>query len=107
MTIKKSLGICIGASSISTVKLKKHLNSFEIDSVETIVHNGNPSSILNDIFKNEIPDKIAVTGKKFRTYLNLPSISEAEAIELALDKLDLSGNLVISIWRRKILLFTS
>ncbi len=97
MTTKKSLGICIGASSISTVKLKKHLNSFEIDSVETIVHNGNPSSILNDIFKNEIPDKIAVTGKKFRTYLNLPSISEAEAIELALDKLNLSANLVISI----------
>ncbi|RJP73596.1 MAG: activase [Ignavibacteriales bacterium] len=97
MTTKKSLGICIGASSISTVKLNRHLNSFEIDLVETIVHNGNPSLVLKEIFKGDIPNRIAVTGKKFRTFLNLPSISEAEAIELALDKLNLTADLVISI----------
>ncbi len=97
MTTKNSLGICIGASSISTVKLKKHLNSYEIDSVGSVVHNGNPSSVINEIFKEEIPDYIAITGKKFRTFLNLPSISEAEAIELALDKLNLTADLIISI----------
>ena len=96
MSVIKSLGICIGASTVSTVHVSRQHNSVSVDFAHTINHNGNPKKILEKIFSKEVPVKIAVTGKKFRHFLNLTSIPEAEAIELALNNLQLSADLVIS-----------
>lgn len=56
-------------------------------------HNGNPKDALLETFNrvhgNEY-DRVAVTGRKFRNFVNLTSISEPEAVESAL--LHLNGN---------------
>ena len=96
MSLIKSLGICIGASTVSVVYVSKQHNSISIDSADTFNHNGNPKEILEKIFSGEVRSKIAITGKKFRKFVNLTSVSEAEAIEIALNNLQLSADLVIS-----------
>lgn len=92
----RALGICIGATSVSAVILDKTYNEIKIESARNIVHNGSPREVLEEIFSRNIPDRICVTGKKFRSFLNLSSISEAEAIELAADHLQITSDLIIS-----------
>ncbi|MCX5854044.1 MAG: activase, partial [Deltaproteobacteria bacterium] len=90
----KSLGICIGASTLSAVGIMRdesgHLHR---TSIQVKPHNGNPREALLETFRN-FPanqyEKIAVTGRKFRHFVNLSSISEPEAVESAL--LHLNGN---------------
>ncbi|MGE5353351.1 MAG: BadF/BadG/BcrA/BcrD ATPase family protein, partial [Acidobacteriota bacterium] len=97
MSVQKSLGVCVGASTVSAVYLKKDHGEISIVESRTIAHNGNPREIISGLFeKSSIPQKIAVTGKKFRKFLNLTSISEAEAIETAAAHLGLSGDIIIS-----------
>jgi predicted CoA-substrate-specific enzyme activase len=84
--MKYSIGICIGASTISFVKLSKDITGIvNIDKVLTIPHNGSPKSLFLDSFKDFNLDKLpsALTGRKFRSIVNLSSISEPEATELA------------------------
>ena len=93
----QSLGICIGASTVSAVWLSKSTNSIDITSTEYIPHHGNPKSVLTNLLdENKIPN-IAITGRKFRSILNLTSISEPEAIELAYDYLNYDADIIISI----------
>ena len=92
-----SLGICIGASTVSAVYLSKSENSILMNSVRAIPHNGNPKKVIKELFDDHSSiSKIVVTGKKFRKYLNLSSIPEAEAIELAFEHLHLSADIIIS-----------
>ncbi len=91
-----SAGICIGASSVSFVNLIRENDFLKIESFDVIPHHGKPREVLKDLFPDKIPENLAVTGKKFRHLLNLPSISEAEAIENSLDYLNLKTDLVIS-----------
>ncbi|MEI8172661.1 MAG: acyl-CoA dehydratase activase [Deltaproteobacteria bacterium] len=90
----KSLGICIGASTLSAVSIMRdesgHLHR---TSIQVKPHNGNPREALLETLRNFSANhygKIAVTGRKFRHFVNLPSISEPEAVESAL--LHLNGN---------------
>jgi len=90
----KSLGICIGASTLSAVGITRGAHGhIHRTSIHIKPHNGNPKDALLEAF-NIIPandyDKIAVTGRKFRHFVNLSSISEPEAVESAL--LHLNGN---------------
>ena len=62
----RSMGICIGASTISTVILKELDHKIEIESFQTIPHQGNPKKVISKIFDAEIPTSIAITGKKFK-----------------------------------------
>ncbi|MCU7492335.1 MAG: acyl-CoA dehydratase activase [Bacteroidota bacterium] len=97
MSVQKSLGVCVGASTVSAVYLGSDHGEISIVEARTIAHNGNPRKVISGLFeKNSIPAKIAVTGKKFRKFLNLTSISEAEAIETAAAYLGLSGDVIIS-----------
>lgn len=82
------LGVCVGASSISTVHLKKPINGTrpEIISHATHSHEGNPRKALLDILGSmdlSSFDRITATGRRFRHYINLSSISEPEAVEYA------------------------
>lgn len=97
MAVQKSLGICIGASTVSAVYIRKQYNTVLIDEARTITHNGNPKKVISDLFSaGKIPPRVTVTGKKFRKFLNLTSISEAEAVETAADHLQLTSDIIIS-----------
>jgi predicted CoA-substrate-specific enzyme activase len=103
MTAKiKSLGICLGASTISLVQLEWDPNKCSSGSAQQnpkaplpeatridaslYPHEGNPKQTLINAFKKlnlNSFDRIAATGRKFRKYVNLTSISEPEAVEYA------------------------
>lgn len=91
--IKASVGICIGASSISIVRAHQETESIQIEDVKTISHEGNPRKILEDFFSNNINEGVAVTvtGRKFRYLVNAETISEPEALEETLTYLNLNG----------------
>jgi len=91
--IKASVGICIGASSISIVRAGQDTESIHITDVKTITHEGNPRKVLEEYFTNNDLSGISVTvtGRKFRNLINAHSISEPEAIEESLAYLKLTG----------------
>lgn len=82
----RSLGICIGASTLSAICIMKDGNGkIHKTSINVKPHNGNPREALQEILLSENGyDKVAVTGRKFRHAINLSSISEPEAVESAL-----------------------
>ncbi len=92
----KSLGICIGASTVSSVVLSELNGNVVVENHFSIPHHGSPQKIIEEIFSNGIPGRVAVTGRKFKNLLNATSISESEAIEHAISHLGLSPDLVIS-----------
>ena len=84
--MKYTVGICIGASTISFVKLSKDITGrYNVEKTLTLPHNGSPKSIFQTTFREFNPEKYpsAITGRKFRSIINLTSISEPEATELA------------------------
>lgn len=82
----ETLGICLGASTVGIVRLRKDNGTVETVSAETITHEGNPRRVLKEqLAKIEgLHDlKIAVTGRKFTSFVKLSTISEPEAVEIA------------------------
>jgi len=82
-----STGICLGASSISMVILKKEGNNYFVENTFYKLHNGKPKEYFLELY-NEIKElncPIVITGRKFKELINLPSISEPEAVEYSLD----------------------
>jgi predicted CoA-substrate-specific enzyme activase len=91
----RSYGLCLGASTISlvTVELDKCADRASTDYPEPRIvartvepHGGDPKKtlrrVLSDLDPSQTP-RIAVTGRKFRQFLNLSAISEPEAVEYA------------------------
>ncbi|MCX7981358.1 MAG: acyl-CoA dehydratase activase [Syntrophales bacterium] len=87
-----SLGICIGATTISFVGVSTGVDgAWEKEFNVVLPHSGNPREefIRNmRFFSLNRYDRVAVTGRKFRHYIDLPSISEAEAVEVAFQHLN-------------------
>ncbi|OHD18835.1 MAG: hypothetical protein A2Y34_02295 [Spirochaetes bacterium GWC1_27_15] len=83
----KSLGICIGASTVSIVGLSESKQKIE---QKTIFHEGDSKGSLIKILK-EIDvnsyDRVCVTGRKFRKFVNITSITEPEAVEYSIQEL--------------------
>ncbi|MFQ5484141.1 MAG: acyl-CoA dehydratase activase, partial [Desulfobacterales bacterium] len=95
---KRAMGLCLGASSVSIVDLIGNLSDDQDGKIEsnsknshivkyaTYPHEGNPKktllSALND-FQLDSLDRIAVTGRHFRKFINLSSIPEPESVEYA------------------------
>jgi activator of 2-hydroxyglutaryl-CoA dehydratase len=91
-----SLGVCLGASTVSIVRIEvMKSQSFDPDAlgikpditqVEILAHDGNPQqaliTLLNRIDLTQV-DRIAATGRKFREFVNLTSINEPQAVELS------------------------
>ncbi|MFI5253321.1 MAG: acyl-CoA dehydratase activase [Bacteroidota bacterium] len=80
----KSLGICIGASTIKLAEVDEQGNVFR-----SIIqkHDCNPRKVLGELFQSVHPSDyngITVTGRKFKELINLPAITEVEATELSL-----------------------
>ena len=86
----KSLGICIGASTISLVQLTAAGGGPEarprVTNHALYPHDGDPrrtlSKALSGLNLDDV-DRIAATGRRFRQYVNLSQISETEAVEHA------------------------
>ena len=90
--MNKSVGICIGAWSVSFVHVETKDGKINIAKTEKFVHNGNPQIIITEYLKNINSEngnientKIVVTGRKFRNFIELTNISETEATEYALN----------------------
>lgn len=85
--MKQYIGVCLGASTVSFVKLNIKNDNINIDEVKNIAHNGNPKQVFVDNLK-KIAGKgepVVVTGRKFRNIVNLTTISEPEATEIAFE----------------------
>ncbi len=92
-----SLGICLGASTISVVQVEAcsngnrqiHAakgNGTRVVDFSVHYHGGDPKQTMMSVVKDldlDAFDKIAVTGRKFHKFVNLSAISEPEAVEYA------------------------
>ena len=93
----RSLGLCLGASTVSIVQLEqvpaenaptgaKQKSTPRITAYSLHPHEGDPKRTLLSAFEqidlNKF-DTIAATGRKFRRFVSLTSISEPEAVEYA------------------------
>ena len=99
----RSLGMCLGASTVAIVQLELDRGEQNKPSAQRkprIVeyalhpHEGDPKQTLLKAFSRLQPeffDRIAATGRKFRKFVNLTSISEPEAVEYAYPYVQPSG----------------
>lgn len=86
-----SLGICLGASTISLVRVEKMDKPGENSQTQVVDHHlypheGDPRQTLLKALKNydlDSIDRITATGRKFRKFTHIPSIPEPEAVEKA------------------------
>jgi predicted CoA-substrate-specific enzyme activase len=86
----KTLGICVGASTVSFVALDNTDNKIKKIFNNTLLHNGDSKGVLrNELEKLNIKDydRICLTGRKFRKFVNLTSITEPEAVEYSIQHL--------------------
>ncbi len=81
-----SIGICIGASTVSLAAVNSFEGSIHVMETRAIPHDGNPRAVLAAVFVDPIvknADKIAVTGRRLRHLIHASSLSEPEAVEAA------------------------
>ena len=93
----KSLGICLGASSVSIAQIETDGNDHNagrsvwkynprLTGYAVHAHDGNPKKTLIkalDEFELAGFDRVAATGRKFRKFVRLSSIPEPQAVEYA------------------------
>ena len=86
----KVLGMCLGASTVSLVKVEseRKKNGAKPHIIEYSLHNheGNPKGSMLLALKSfdlNSFDRVVATGRRFRNFLRLSSISEPEAVEYA------------------------
>ncbi len=82
----RAAGICLGASNISIVIIEQENNKINLIESFSTPHNGNVKEKLKyifDTFKLYDFEHLATTGRKFRQFTNMSSISEPEAVEYA------------------------
>ena len=76
--MQKSIGICLGASTVTIAERDGDAIRFE-----RIRHDGRVAGVLRDYLAGALPATVGITGRKFRSLLSLRTVSEPEAIELA------------------------
>ena len=89
--IIRSLGVCIGASTISMAQIEQDLSKVNMAKPKVTAHwlhthEGDPKQTLMsaiDALDLTSFDRIAATGRRFREQVNLTSIPEPEAVEYA------------------------
>ena len=83
---KRAFGVCMGASTITAVELAGGGPTSTVTRIVRRAHDGNPQAVLPAIVEELGCDgaPILVTGRKLRTLVRLPSITEPEAVEHAL-----------------------
>lgn len=82
----QSIGICVGASTITRVDLAREKDKIIILNTFSKTHEGNIRKTLESLLPDSVLkewERIAITGRKFKNLISLSTISEPEAIELA------------------------
>ncbi|MBN1409572.1 MAG: hypothetical protein JW969_01915 [Spirochaetales bacterium] len=83
----RAFGVCLGASTISACEVMQEDGKIKLNKVVVKPHEGNPKetfrNVIGELNTNGTP--ILVTGRKFRNFVKLPSITEPEAVEYALN----------------------
>jgi predicted CoA-substrate-specific enzyme activase len=80
----------MGASNIKIVKTTRNSDNLKVLEHNSLPHQGNAAKTLKKMladFNLEAEDNFAVTGRKFKKFVDFPSISEPEATELAYQEL--------------------
>lgn len=88
VTDMRSMGICLGSTNVSVIIIDKNELGTQIVRQMVTPHNGDVKGIFEDIknmYDFRYIQRVAVTGRKFRDFINLSNISEPEAIEYAYD----------------------
>jgi predicted CoA-substrate-specific enzyme activase len=89
------IGVCLGASTVKVVELSREDGRAKVVSSLVKAHEGNPRRVLGDVLRQmEVGqgDAVVATGRKFRHYVNLPTITEPEAVERAFRFVTSSGD---------------
>ncbi len=84
MNSQQSIGICLGASTITLVRLSNGQGLPHVIHAIRQEHEGNPRKVLKKLLESEgdlSKVSVAATGRKFKNYLALSSITEPEALE--------------------------
>jgi predicted CoA-substrate-specific enzyme activase len=76
--VKRSFGICLGASAVSIAERCEDNIKYS-----RIQHDGKVAAVFQDIIRDILPATVGITGRKFRSLLDLETVSEPEAVELA------------------------
>ncbi len=75
---KRSLGICLGASTLSVVeKVNGHLKGTRLP------HGGSVGQTVRKVVGDLYPVQVGITGRKFRDLISAQTLSEPEAVEFA------------------------
>jgi len=80
-----SLGICLGASTVSIAKMQQFGRERTLRGIITEPHYGNVRGCLLKLLEQQqdlAGKRLCVTGRKLRNALRLSSIAEPEAVEL-------------------------
>ncbi len=83
----RSLGICIGASSIKLVGLAATDGLAQVETSRVVYHECNTRDCLLELLEEHRPadyDYVCITGRKFKDLVDLPVTTEPEASEYAL-----------------------
>ncbi|MCL2845837.1 MAG: acyl-CoA dehydratase activase [Chitinivibrionia bacterium] len=83
----KTLGICFGAATVQYVRLAITDKGKKIEAFGRVPHDGDPKSVVLKLLTQKDMtkvDKIAITGRAFRSSVDLSAISEPQAVECAL-----------------------
>jgi activator of 2-hydroxyglutaryl-CoA dehydratase len=82
----RAFGISLGASTISAVEVRRDDGRIEVNRVLVRSHEGNPRAVLVQVLDELDCGRapILITGRKFRQFTSLPSVTEPEATESAL-----------------------
>jgi len=86
-SVNTALGLCIGASTIKVVTLRSEGEAWELTHRQVQPHNCDLRSRLSttlDAFAPSAYDFVCATGRHHRQLVNLPAVTEPEAIEEAL-----------------------
>ncbi|MBN2735737.1 MAG: activase, partial [Spirochaetales bacterium] len=89
----RAFGICLGVSMISAVEISQVNGILRVERVERKAHEGNPKAVFQKVLETLNPGDrpVMITSRKFRDFVKLPSITEPEAIEYALDSITKDG----------------
>src|SRR5512145_1652356 len=81
----KCAGFSLGASSVAMVVVQRKGAHIVVLQAESRAHDGDPRGVLEAFFSRLPADcgSMAATGWKFRDRLQLPTLPEPEAVEIA------------------------
>lgn len=92
--MKRTIGLCAGASTITAVELRVNGSQPEVVRTHSHPHEGNPKKVIHDLWQSiniSHDDSVAITGRRFKEFLNLSNIPEPLAVEYALHHVNGKG----------------